>query len=136
MDSIAESIETDEDAAELQTSLEEVFAHDPELRAYYLEMFFGIQPENGNRLEELISEEEPIPSVSESPSASVEIKPAGGIGEAASVAKQAHKKNAEAAAPALANTGFDGFTDVIAGLLVALAGVVLVALGRRKSTKH
>lgn len=43
---IAENIESNEDAADFQ-ALKEVFAHDPELRAYYLDMFFGIGSESG-----------------------------------------------------------------------------------------
>jgi len=133
---IAESIEADEDAAVLQAFLEQVFANDPELRAYYHEVFFGIPPENGSGSEEPVTEEEPIPSESESPSASIDIKPAGDINKTPSAEKQTVAKSADASVPALANTGFDGFTAAVAGLLVALAGAVFIALGRRKSAKH
>ncbi|QIV87722.1 hypothetical protein D3791_11750 [Glutamicibacter mishrai] len=134
---IAESIESDEDAAEFQAFLEEVFAHDPDLRAYYLELFFGIEaaPED-NGSDGTVTEEELVPSESESPSASAVIEPAGQVKPATSVKKESSKKSADAVAPALANTGFDGVAAVGVGLLLALAGVVFVALGRRKSAKH
>lgn len=120
---IAESIESDEDAADLRAFLEEIFAHDPVLRAYYFEMFFGMQPETGgDNLEEPLADQEMVPSENE---------PAGDISAAPSDKKRVAKKSAESAAPALANTGFDGFM-VAGGLLVALAGAVIVALGRRK----
>lgn len=134
---IAESIESDEDAAEFQAFLEEVFAHDPELRAYYLELYFGIEaaPED-NGTDGTATEEEMVPSQTESPSSNVVMEPAGQVKPASSDKKEEPKKSADAAAPALANTGFDGVTAAGAGLLLALAGVVFVALGRRKSAKH
>jgi len=134
---IAESIESDEDAAGFQAFLEEVFAHDPELRAYYLELFFGIQPEQeDDDIDEPQTDQEMVPSESESASASAEIEPAGDVSAAPSAKKPDTKKSADSATPVLANTGFDGVTAGVAGLLVALAGAVFVALGRRKSTKH
>lgn len=134
---IAESIESDEDATEFQAFLEEVFAHNPELRAYYLELFFGIQPEQeDDDIDEPQTDQEMVPSESESASASAEIEPAGDVSAAPSAKKQDTKKSADSATPVLANTGFDGVTAGVAGLLVALAGAVFVALGRRKSTKH
>jgi len=134
---IAESIESDEDAAEFQAFLEEVFAHDPELRAYYLELYFGIEaaPED-NGTDGTATEEEMVPSQTESPSANAVMEPAGQVKPASSDKKEEPKKSADAAAPALANTGFDGVTAAGAGLLLALAGAVVVALGRRKSAKH
>jgi len=134
---IAESIETDEDTAEFQALLEEVFAHDPELRAYYLEMFFGIEaaPED-NGTDGTATGEEMVPSQTESPSSNAVMEPAGQVKPASSDKKEEPKKSADAAAPALANTGFDGVTAAGAGLLLALAGAVVVALGRRKSAKH
>lgn len=134
---IAESIESDEDATEFQAFLEEVFAHNPELRAYYLELFFGIQPEQeDDDIDEPQTDQEMVPSESESASASAEIELAGDISAAPSGKKPDTKKSADSATPVLANTGFDGVTAGVAGLLVALAGAVFVALGRRKSTKH
>ncbi|WP_194943789.1 hypothetical protein [Glutamicibacter halophytocola] len=134
---IAESIESDEDAAEFQAFLEEVFAHDPELRAYYLELYFGIEaaPED-NGTDGTSTEEEMVPSQTESPSANAVMEPAGQVKAASSDKKEEPKKSADAAAPALANTGFDGVTAAGAGLLLALAGAVVVALGRRKLAKH
>lgn len=135
---IAESIESDEDAAEFQAFLEEVFAHDPELRAYYLELYFGIEaaPEDNGSDGTVTEKEELVPSQSESPSANVVIEPAGQVREASSDKKEEFKKIADATAPALANTGFDGVAAAGARLLLALAGAVVVALGRRKSAKH
>ncbi|MGO3857579.1 MAG: hypothetical protein ACTJGY_15025 [Glutamicibacter arilaitensis] len=132
-----ESIESDEDAAEIQAFFEEVFANDPERRAYYLELFFGIEaaPED-NGSDGTVTEEELVPSQSESPSASAVIEPAGQVKPASSDSKEESKKSAEAAAPALANTGFDGVAAAGVGLLLGLAGAVVVALGRRKSAKH
>lgn len=134
---IAESIESDEDAAEFQAFLEEVFAHDPELRAYYLELYFGIEaaPED-NGSDGTVTEEEMVPSQSESPTASAEIKPAGKISKAPAAEKQSITKGAGSTAPVLANTGLDGFSAAGLGLLMALAGAVVVARGRRKSAKH
>lgn len=134
---IAESIESDEDAAEFQAFLEEVFANDPELRAYYLEMYFGIQPETeGEGSGDPETEEETTPSESKSPTASAEIKPAGEIRKAPATEKQSITKAVGSTAPALANTGFDGFVVAGLGLLMAVAGAVVVARGRRKSAKH
>ena len=134
---IAESIESDEDAAEFQAFLEEVFAHDPELRAYYLELYFGIQPETeGEGSGDPETEEETTPSETKSPTASAEIKPAGEISKSPAAEKQSVTKAAGSTAPVLANTGFDGFADAGLGLLMALAGAVVVARGRRKSAKH
>lgn len=134
---IAESIESDEDAAEFQAFLEEVFAHDPELRAYYLELYFGIQPETeGEGSGDPETEEETAPSETKSPTASAEIKPAGEISKAPATEKQSITKPAGSTAPALANTGFDGFVAAGLGLLMAVAGAVVVARGRRKSAKH
>lgn len=134
---IAESIESDEDAAEFQAFLEEIFAHDPELRAYYLELYFGIEaaPED-NGSDGTVTEEEVVPSQSESPTASAEIKPAGEASKAPAAEKQAVTKAAGSTVPALANTGIDGFSAAGLGLLMALAGAVVVARGRRKSAKH
>lgn len=134
---IAESIESDEDAAEFQAFLEEVFAHDPELRAYYLELYFGIEaaPED-NGSDGTVSEEEVVPSQSDSPSANDVIEPAGHVKPASSDKKEESKKGADAAAPALANTGFDGAAAAGAGLFLALVGAVFVVRGRRKSAKH
>lgn len=133
-----ESIESDEDAAAIQAFLEEVFANDPERRAYYLELFFGIEaaPEDNGSDATVSEEEELVPSQSESPSANAVIEPAGQVKPASSVKKEESKKSADAAAPALANTGFDGVTAAGVGLLLALAGAVVVALGHRKSAKH
>lgn len=134
---IAESIESDEDAAEFQVFLEEVFAHDPELRAYYLELYFGIQPETGGEGSgDPETEEETTPSETKSPTASAEIKPAGEISKSPAAEKQSVTKAAGSTAPVLANTGFDGFAAAGLGLLMALAGAVVVARGRRKSAKH
>lgn len=134
---IAESIESDEDAAEFQAFLEEVFAHDPELRAYYFELYFGIQPETvGEGSGDPETEEEATPSESKSPTASAEIKPAGEISKSPAADKQAVTKAAGSTAPVLANTGLDGFSAAGLGLLMALAGAVFVARGRRKSAKH
>jgi len=134
---IAESIESDEDAAEFQAFLEEVFAHDPELRAYYLELYFGIQPETeGEGSGEPETEEETTPSETKSPTASAEIKPAGEISKSPAAEKQSITTAAGSTAPVLANTGFDGFAAAGLGLLMALAGAVVVARGRRKSAKH
>lgn len=134
---IAESIESDEDAAEFQAFLEEVFAHDPELRAYYLELYFGIQPETeGEGSGDPETEEKTTPSESKSPTASSEIKPVGEISKAPATEKQSITKVAGSTAPVLANTGLDGFSAAGLGLLMALAGVVVVARGRRKSAKH
>ncbi|WP_345472993.1 hypothetical protein QMQ05_03320 [Glutamicibacter ectropisis] len=134
---IAESIESDEDAAEFQAFLEEVFAHDPELRAYYLELYFGIEaaPED-NGSDGTVTEEEVVPSQSESPTASAEIKPVGEISKAPAVEKQSITKAAGSTAPVLANTGLDGFSAAGLGLLMALVGAVVVACERRKSAKH
>lgn len=134
---IAESIESDDDATEFRASLEEVFAHDPELRAYYLELYFGIEaaPED-NGSDGTVTEVEVVPSQSDSPSANDVIEPAGQVKPASSDEKEESKRSAEAAAPALANTCFDGVTATGAGLLLALAGAVVIALGRRKSAKH
>ncbi|PQZ87855.1 hypothetical protein [Arthrobacter sp. MYb222] len=134
---IAESIGSDEDAAEFQAFLEEVFAHDPELRAYYLELYFGIEaaPED-NGSDGTVIEEEVVPSQSDSPSANAVIEPAGHAKPASSDKKEESKKGADAAASVLANTGFDGAAAAGAGLLLALAGAVFVVLGRRKSAKH
>ncbi|UUX59667.1 hypothetical protein [Glutamicibacter halophytocola] len=132
-----EGIESDEDAAEIQAFLEEVFANDPELRAYYLEMYFGIQPETeigGSGVPE--TEEEATPYESQSPTASAEIKPAGEVSKEPASEKQALTKAAGSTAPALANTGFDGFSAAGLGLLMALAGAAVVARGSRKSAKH
>lgn len=132
-----EGIESDEDAAEIQAFLEEVFANDPELRAYYLEMYFGIQPETeigGSGGPE--TEEEATPYESQSPTASAEIKPAGEVSKEPASEKQALTKAAGSTAPALANTGFDGFSAAGLGLLMALAGAAVVARGSRKSAKH
>ncbi|MNW53993.1 hypothetical protein D3C74_315760 [compost metagenome] len=132
-----EGIESDEDAAEIQAFLEEVFANDPELRAYYLEMYFGIQPETeGEGSGDPETEEETTPSEDKSPTAAAEIKPAGEISKAPAVEKQSITKAAGSTAPELANTGFDGFAAAGLGLLMALAGAVFVARGRRKSAKH
>ncbi|MGX1592621.1 LPXTG cell wall anchor domain-containing protein [Glutamicibacter sp. NPDC055491] len=132
-----EGIESDEDAAEIQAFLEEVFANDPELRAYYLEMYFGIQPETeGEGSGDPEIEEETTPSEDKSPTAAAEIKPAGEISKAPAVEKQSITKAAGSTAPELANTGFDGFAAAGLGLLMALAGAVFVARGRRKSAKH
>jgi len=134
---IAESIESDEDAAEFQAFLEEVFAHDPELRAYYLELYFGIQPETeGEGSGDPETEEETTPSETKSPTASAEIKPAGEISKSPAAEKQSITTAAGSTAPVLANTGFDGFAAAGLGLLMALAGAVVVARGRRKSAKH
>lgn len=134
---IAESIESDEDAAEFQAFLEEVFAHDPELRAYYLELYFGIQPETeGEGSGDPETEEETTPSETKSPTASAEIKPAGEISKSPAAEKQSVTKAAGSTAPVLANTGFDGFAAAGLGLLMALAGAVVVARGRRKFAKH
>ena len=134
---IAESIESDEDAAEFQAFLEEVFAHDPELRAYYLELYFGIEaaPED-NGSDGTVTEEEVVPSQSESPTGSAEIKPAGEISKSPAAEKQSITKAAGSIAPVLANTGLDGFSAAGLGLLMALVGAVVVACGRRKSAKH
>ncbi len=134
---IAESIESDEDAAEFQAFLEEVFAHDPELRAHYLELYFGIEaaPEDHGSVG-TVSEEEVVPSQSESPTASAEIKPAGEVSKVPAFDKQAVTKAAGSTAPVLANTGLDGISAAGLGLLMALAGAVFVARGRRKSAKH
>jgi len=134
---IAESIESDEDAAEFQAFLEEVFAHDPELRAHYLELYFGIQPETeGEGSGDPETEEETTPSETKSPTASAEIKPAGEISKSPAAEKQSITTAAGSTAPVLANTGFDGFAAAGLGLLMALAGAVVVARGRRKSAKH
>lgn len=134
---IAESIESDDDATEFRAFLEEVFAHDPELRAYYLELYFGIEaaPED-NGSDGTVTEEEVVPSQSDSPSANDVIEPAGHVKPASSDKKEESKKGADAAAPALANTGFDGAAAAGAGLLLALVGAVFVVRGRRKSAKH
>lgn len=134
---IAESIESDEDAAEFQAFLEEVFAHDPELRAYYLELYFGIEavPED-NGSDGTVIEEEVVPSQSESPTASAEIKPAGEISKSPAAEKQSITKATGSTAPVLANTGLDGFSAAGLGLLMALVGAVVVSCGRRKSAKH
>ncbi len=134
---IAESIESDEDATEFQAFLEEVFAYDPELRAYYLELYSGFEaaPED-NGSDGTVTEEEVVPFQSESPSSNAVIEPAGQVIPASSDKKEESKKGADAAAPALANTGFDGAAAAGAGLLLALAGAVFVARGRRKSAKH
>lgn len=134
---IAESIESDEDAAEFQAFLEEVFAHDPELRAYYLELYFGIEaaPED-NGSDRTVTEEEVVPSQSESPTASAEIKPAGEISKSPAAEKQSITKAAGSTAPVLANTGLDGISAAGLGLLMALVGAVVVACERRKSAKH
>ncbi|MGO3391812.1 hypothetical protein [Glutamicibacter arilaitensis] len=134
---IAESIESDEDAAEFQAFLEEVFAHDPELRAYYLELYLGIQPETeGEGSGDPETEEKTTPSESKSPTARAEIKPVGEISKAPATEKQSITKAAGSTAPVLANTGLDGFSAAGLGLLMTLAGAVVVARGRRKSAKH
>lgn len=134
---IAESIESDEDAAEFQAFLEEVFAHDPELRAYYLELYFGIQPDaEGEGSGDQETEEETTPSESKSPTASAVITSAGEISKSPASDKQAITKAAGSTEPVLAKTGFDGFAAAGLGLLMAIAGAVVVARGRRKSTKH
>ncbi|WP_440101408.1 hypothetical protein [Glutamicibacter mishrai] len=134
---IAESIESDEDAAEFQAFLEEVFAHDPELRAYYLELYLGIQPETeGEGSGDPETEVKTTPSESKSPTASAEIKPVGEISKAPATEKQSITKAAGSTAPVLANTGLDGFSAAGLGLLMALAGGVVVGRGRRKSAKH
>ncbi|PRB68660.1 LPXTG cell wall anchor domain-containing protein [Arthrobacter sp. MYb213] len=133
-----EGIESDEDAAEIQAFLEEVVANDSERRAYYLELFFGIQatPDENSSEGTVSEEEELVPSQSESPSANAVIEPAGQVRDASSDKKEESKKSADAATPALANTGIDGVAAAGVGLLLALAGAVVVALGRRKSAKH
>ena len=134
---IAESIESDDDATEFRAFLEEVFAHDPELRAYYLELYLGIQPETeGEGSGDPETEEKTTPSESKSPTASAEIKPVGEISKAPATEKQSITKAAGSTAPVLANTGLDGFSAAGLGLLMTLAGAVVVARGRRKSAKH
>lgn len=139
---IADSIETDEDAADLQAFLEEVFADDPELRAYYLEMYLGITPETtGGSTGGSETVNEPEVSESEQPVADAEIKPVGSIGKAIVTKAQKASKSAEpeavveASAPALANTGFDGFWAAGVGILLAIGGVVFIARSRKASAK-
>jgi len=139
---IADSIETDEDAADLQAFLEEVFADDPELRAYYLEMYLGITPEStGGSTGGSETVIEPDVSESEQPVADAEIKPVGSIGKAIVTKAQKTSKSTEpvavveASAPALANTGFDGFWAAGVGILLAIGGVVFIARSRKASAK-
>jgi len=139
---IADSIETDEDAADLQAFLEEVFADDPELRAYYLEMYLGITPETtGGSTGGSETVNEPDVSESEQPVADAEIKPVGSIGKAIVTKAQKASKSTEpvavveASAPALANTGFDGFWAAGVGVLLAIGGVVFIARSRKTSAK-
>ncbi|WP_434922719.1 hypothetical protein ACR9WD_03410 [Glutamicibacter sp. PAEs-4] len=138
---IADSIETDEDAADLQAFLEEVFADDPELRAYYLEMYLGITPETtGGSTGGSETVDEPDVSESEQPVADAEIKPAGSIGKTIVTKAQKASKSTEpeadveASVPALANTGFDGFWAAGVGILLAIGGVVFIARSRKAST--
>lgn len=139
---IADSVETDEDAADLQAFLEEVFADDPELRAYYLEMYLGITPETTDGStggSETV--DEPEVSESERPVADAEIKPVGSIGKTIVTKAQKASKSTEpvavveASAPALANTGFDGFWAAGVGILLAIGGVVFIARSRKASAK-
>jgi len=139
---IADSIETDEDAADLQAFLEEIFANDPELRAHYLEMYLGIAPETtGGSTGGSESVEEPDVSESEQPVADAEIKPVGSIGKVIATKTQKASKSTEpvaaveASAPALANTGIDGFWTAGVGILLAIGGVVFIARSRKASAK-
>lgn len=134
--SIVEGIEGDDDAAELQAFLEEVFANDPELRAYYLELYFGIKPDDGAVQGDGSGDEEIlIPSESERPVASAEIKPAADLSKAPVAAEKAANKVAESTTHKLANTGFNGVLAAGLGLLLALAGAAFVARGRKNATK-
>lgn len=139
---IADSTETDEDAADLQAFLEEVFADDPELRAYYLEMYLGMTPETTDGStggSETVNE--PDVSESEQPVADAEINPVGSIGKAIVTKAQKASKSTEpvavvqASAPALANTGFDGFWAAGVGILLAIGGVAFIARSRKASAK-
>lgn len=139
---IVDSIETDEDAADLQEFLEDVFANDPEQLAYYLELYLGITPEvTGGSTSGSETAEEPVASESARPVAEAEIKPAASItksivSKAKSVKKPAQASVAEAAeSPVLADTGFGGFWAVGLGALLAIAGAVFVARSRKVSAK-
>lgn len=139
---IADSIETDENAADLQAFLEEVFANDPELRAYYLEMYLAITPETtGGSTGGSETVEEPDVSESEQSVADAEIKPVGSISKAIVTRAQKTSKSTEpvavveASEPALANTGFGGFWAAGVGILLSIGGVVFMARSRKASAK-
>lgn len=139
---IVDSIETDEDAADLQEFLEDVFANDPEQLAYYLELYLGITPETtGGSSSGSVTAEEPVASESTRPVAETEIKPAASISKSIVSKAKAVKKPAQtvvadsAESPVLADTGFDGAWAVGLGALLAIAGAVFVARSRKASAK-
>lgn len=139
---IADSIETDEDAAYFQEFLEEVFADDPEQLAYYLELYLGITSEaSGGSTNGSETVNEPIASESASPVAENDIKPAGSIGKTiVSKAKTAKKPAStvvadSAESPVLADTGFEGAWAAGLGGLLAIGGAVIVARSRKTSAK-
>ncbi|HCH46909.1 MAG TPA: hypothetical protein DEX36_03120 [Glutamicibacter sp.] len=85
--------------------------------------------------------DEPEVSESERPVADAEIKPVGSIGKTIVTKAQKASKSTEpvavveASAPALANTGFDGFWAAGVGILLAIGGVVFIARSRKASAK-
>ncbi|WP_159614186.1 hypothetical protein [Glutamicibacter sp. JC586] len=133
---VAESIESDGNAADLQALFEEVFANDPELLAYYLELYFGIQ--QGDEEDYVGPETEvlPAPSEGERPTEGTKIQPAGEVSKSPVAHEKSTSKVAAEAAPRLANTGFSGFVAAGVGLLLALAGAVLTVRSRKASANY